>query len=217
MQFPYAHKGVKKIFTAEILNIIVVIFLICSAVVALVSAAMPESSDEGLAAAALVTLLSLISTLALAAVAFIIYLVGIIQAKRDERYFYNALVFVILPLIASIFAAIFSQNKYVQDISDMVRNISEVIAMVMIISGIRELAAKLDRNDMVNSANIAFRIIVGVYGMLIIARIIEFVFDFWPDMVSLAGIISLTASLINVFAHFYYLVYLGRAVKMLKA
>jgi hypothetical protein len=98
----------------------------------------------------------------------------------------------------------------------MVRNISEVIAMVMIISGIRELAAKLDRNDMVNSANIAFRIIVGVYGMLIIARIIEFVFDFWPDMVSLAGIISLTASLINVFAHFYYLVYLGRAVKMLK-
>ena len=60
-------------------------------------------------------------------------------------------------------------------------------------------------------------IISGVYGMLIIARIIEFVFDFWPDMVSLAGIISLTASLINVFAHFYYLVYLGRAVKMLKA
>ena len=215
MQFPYAHKGVKKIFTAEILNIVVVIFLICSAVVALVSAALP-TSDEGLAAAALVTLLSLISTLALAAVAFIIYLVGIIQAKRDERYFYNALVFVILPLIASIFAAIFSQNKYVQDISDMVRNISEVIAMVMIISGIRELAAKLDRNDMVNSANVAFRIIVGVYGMLIIARIIEFVFDFWPDMVSFAGIISLTASLINVFAHFYYLVYLGRAVKMLK-
>ena len=110
MQFPYAHKGVKKIFTAEILNIVVVIFLICSAVVALVSAALP-TSDEGLAAAALVTLLSLISTLALAAVAFIIYLVGIIQAKRDERYFYNALVFVILPLIASIFAAIFSQNK----------------------------------------------------------------------------------------------------------
>ena len=79
-----------------------------------------------------------------------------------------------------------------------------------------ELAKKLGREDMVNSANLAYRIITAVYVLLMIARVTEVVFDFLPMMVTAAGILSIVAGVINVVAHVYYFVFLGSSVKMLK-
>ena len=214
MNFPNAHKGVKKIFTAEIIAIFAAILLLCGAVTTLVLSKMesiPEATVPAVAA-----LLTLLCGLGLAAASFILNLVGILQAKKDENNFYYAFVFVIIPIITSVFAAIFSKNSYVQSISDGVRNICEVIVMIMIIGGIRELANKLGRQDMVNSANRAYRIITAVYVLLIIARVIEVVFDFLPMMVTAAGILSIIAGVLNIVAHVYYFVFLGRGVKMLR-
>jgi len=215
MTFPNAYKGVKKIFIAEILTIIAVVIMTVSGVVALALLQLIQQ-DEGAAGGALASLITFILGTCLTIPAFIIYLVGILQAKKDEQHFYYAFVFVILPIIASVFAAIFSQYELVQNIAEIVRNICEVIAMIMIIGGIKELAAKLNSEQMVSSANTALRIISGVYILLIIARVIEFVFDFLPAMVTFGGIVALAAGVLNVIAHVYYLVLLGRSIKMLK-
>ena len=214
MNFPNAHKGVKKIFTAEIIAIFAAILLLCGAVTTLVLSKMESIPDATVPADA--ALLTLLCGLGLAAASFILNLVGILQAKKDENNFSYAFVFVIIPIITSVFAAIFSKNSYVQSISDGVRNICEVIVMIMIIGGIRELANKLGRQDMVNSANRAYRIITAVYVLLIIARVIEVVFDFLPMMVTAAGILSIIAGVLNIVAHVYYFVFLGRGVKMLR-
>ena len=215
MTFPNAYKGVKKIFIAEILTIIAVVIMTVSGVFAL---ALLQSAEqvEGAAAGALISLITFIGGTCLTIPAFILYLVGILQAKKDEQHFYYAFVFVILPIIAAVFAAIFSQFELVQNIAEIVRNICEVIAMIMIIGGIKELASRLNCEKMVISANTAFRIISGVYVLLIIARVIEFIFDFLPAMVTFGGIIALAAGILNIVAHVYYFILLGRSVKMLK-
>ncbi|MBQ7700420.1 MAG: hypothetical protein IJT49_08780 [Clostridia bacterium] len=214
MNFPNAHKGVKKIFVAEIFAIAAVIFLLCGAVFALALAKL--SAEDEFAVSAIIALTTLLAGLGFGVASFVINLVGILQAKKDENYFYYAFVFVIIPIIASAFAAIFSKNAYVQSISDTVRNICEVVVMIFIIGGVKELAKKLGREDMVNSANLAYRIITAVYVLLMIARVTEVVFDFLPMMVTAAGILSIVAGVINVVAHVYYFVFLGRSVKMLK-
>ena len=215
MTFPNAYKGVKKIFIAEILTIIAIVIMIVSGVLTLAFIKVAEQYDDA-AGGALVSLITFIAGTCLTIPAFIIYLIGIIQAKKDEQHFYYAFVFVILPIIASVFAAIFSKYELVQNIAELVRNICEVIAMIMIIGGIKELAAKLNSEKMVESANLALRIISGVYVLLIIARVIEFIFDFWPAMVTVGGILSLAAGILNIVAHVYYFILLGRSVKMLK-
>ena len=214
MNFPNAHKGVKKIFTAEIFAIIAVVLLLCGAVFALSLIKLTAESD--IAVAAVTALVTLLGGLGFGIASFVINLVGILQAKKDEHNFYYAFVFVIIPIITSVFAAIFSQNTYVQSIADGVRNICEVAVMVFIIGGVRELANKLGNAKMTDSSNLALRIITAVYGILILARVIEIVFDFLPVMVTAAGILSVIAGVVNIVAHVYYFFFLGRAVKMLK-
>ena len=214
MRFPNAHKGVKKILIAEIFSIAAVVILLFGAVAALALAALPSEADTagvGVAAVA-----ALFIGLGLAAASFIINLVGILQAKKDEYNFHYAFVFVIIPIIASVFAAIFSKNTYVQSIADAVRNACEVAVMIFIIGGIRTLADKLGDDKTVNSSNLALRIITAVYGLLLLARVIEIVFDFLPMMLMTASILSVIAGVLNVVAHVYYFFFLGRAVKMLK-
>ena len=214
MNFPNAYKGVKKIFTAEIFSIVAIVLLLCGTVFALVISKL--SSESEIATSAITALFSIIGGLGLGVAAFVLNLVGIIQAKKDEGQFYYAFVFVIIPIIAAAFAAIFSKNTFVQSLSDSVRNICEVIVMIFIIGGIRNLARQLGKDGMIRSGDFALRVITAVYGLLLIARVTEIVFDFLPFMVTAASILSIVSGVLNIFVHVYYFVYLGRAVKMLK-
>ena len=214
MNFPNAYKGVKKIFTAEIFAIVSLVLLLICPILAVVLTKM--TSDTGTAVVALVSLIVLFAGLGLAVASFVVNLTGIVQAKKDEGRFYYALVFVIIPIIASIFVAIFSQNTYVQNIANTINNVCEVMVMIYIIGGIRNLAEKLGDGKMVSSGNFALRVIITIYVLLLIARVTAIVFCFIPVMVVAAGIISIIAGVLDVFVHIYYFFYLGRAVKMLK-
>lgn len=216
MTFPFAYKGVKKIFISEILTIVSVIIMVVSGILALALIKAAQQSDDA-AAGAVAAVVTFLCGTCLSIPAFILYLVGILQAKKDEQQFYYAFVFVIMPIIASVFAALFREYQLVQNIAQLVTSLCEVIAMIMIITGIRELASRLGNVKMVNSANLAFRMITGVYALLIIARVVEFVFDFLPAMVVLGAVLSVAAGILDIVAHIYYFIYLGRAVKMLKA
>ena len=214
MNFPNAYKGVKKIFTAEIFAIVSLVLLLICPILAVVLT--KTTSDNETAAVALVALVVLFAGLGLAVASFVVNLTGIVQAKKDEGRFYYAFVFVIIPIIASIFVAIFSQNTYVQNIANTVNNVCEVMVMIYIIGGIRNLADKLGDGKMVSSGNFALRVIITIYVLLLIARITAIIFCFIPLMVVAAGVISIIAGVLDVFVNIYYFFYLGRAVKMLK-
>lgn len=214
MNFPNAYKGVKKIFTAEIFAIVSLVLLLICPILAVVLT--KTTSDNETAAVALAALIVLFAGLGLAVASFVVNLTGIVQAKKDEGRFYYAFVFVIIPIIASIFVAIFSQNTYVQNIANTVNNVCEVMVMIYIIGGIRNLAEKLGDGKMVSSGNFALRVIITIYVLLLIARITAIIFCFIPLMVVAAGIISIIAGVLDVFVNIYYFFYLGRAVKMLK-
>lgn len=214
MNFPNAYKGVKKIFTAEIFAIVSLVLLLICPILAVVLT--KTTSDNETAAVALAALIVLFAGLGLAVASFVVNLTGIVQAKKDEGRFYYAFVFVIIPIIASIFVAIFSQNTYVQNIANTVNNVCEVMVMIYIIGGIRNLAEKLGDGKMVSSGDFALRVIITIYVLLLIARITAIIFCFIPLMVVAAGIISIIAGVLDVFVNIYYFFYLGRAVKMLK-
>ena len=110
MRFPNAHEGVKKIFTAEVLMLIVTLgTLIVNGL------AMSQNRSDGLIAAAAIVLVvaGIISI-----IAFIMNLLGIIQARKDESKFTYALYAVIGGIVASLVQSAFPDNGLVIGIAN---------------------------------------------------------------------------------------------------
>ncbi len=218
MRFPNAHNGVKKIFIAEIVMVIATVAVLVGCIAAVVSLKLssnvriPEEAVPG----ALLAAGSLLGGAALGVFAAIFQIVGVVQAKKDENSFASALLFLFISIAASVVSASFSKVNFVQDLSDTVKSVCEVAVMIYIISGVRELAVKLERPGMKESANRASRLIFGVFGLKILAQLLAFVFDFWPAMVTAAAILAIVAAILNFVAYVYYVIFLAKAIRMLK-
>lgn len=220
MRFPNAYKGVKKIFSAEIFMIAGSVILLVGIVFALVLSVMTVNTtitypEPVVAAVALITAVGMLVGGGLAVAALIVHIIGVYQAKKDENSFGTALIFLFISIAAAVLSSTI-RVEVVSDIANTVRNICDICAIIYIIGGVRELARQLGNEKMVNSANRAHSIILWVYGLLIIAQVVAIVFDFLPMMVTAAGILGIIAAVLNVVAYVYYLIFLGKAAKMLK-
>ena len=103
MRFPNAHEGVKKIFTAEILMIIVTIGTVIVSGISMSG----DRSEGAIGAAAII----LVAAGVISIIAFIMNLLGIIQARKDEAKFTYALYAVIGGIIASLVQSAFPDNS----------------------------------------------------------------------------------------------------------
>ena len=111
MKFPNAAKGVKKIFTAEILSLIGQILAAVSTIAVLIailtSGITVESLKtgngfEGLVGFLLIAGIAWIVMGIFMFIAMIIRIVGIAQARRDEDNFTAALVFQIMSIVTTL-------------------------------------------------------------------------------------------------------------------
>ncbi len=216
MKFPNAAKGIKKLFTAEVLYLISVILIGLGTIFALVS-----QSSEGLA---VVILSSVAVGGIIAIVALVLQIVGVIQASKDEASFkgviYVTLFGIAVSVVASLLSALFRDNAILPSISNLVSSIVSVISTVLIILGICNLMNQIGKQDLVVKGGKILRIVVWLAILSLIMRFINiFLPSNFDDAKPLAKVIVLClcilAVILEIAEYVLYISLLSKASKEL--
>ena len=217
MRFPYAYKGVKKIFSAQILSLIAT-----AAGIAAIFAAI-AAAKKGPAEAAVSDVLLLVALVIgavsgiVALVALILNLVGIVQAKKDEPSFGKALICTLIALAATAFSVGFTRYTHVKEIFDLIADLAQACAIIFTVVGIQMLADALVREDIRNLGRFICRLLCWAYTIMLAANVSSLIFAYLPDVVTFGSWLSLISEIMKMVAYIVYLIFLGKAVKMLRA
>ena len=215
MQFPNAAKGVKRIFTAEILKLIAAVVSIIGILMMIITvAAAKVDSESGTIAAGVGTAVLLSGAAILALIGAILALVGIINASKDEGAFKSALVCIIVSLCTAIIAGIFSQNSTVMGICQIVQNLMGIFVTVFVIKGVSNLAIKIGNDEVASQGKSLLTIIVTIYALSLVANILVLVFGGMFASVT-GGIIAVVALVLNIIGYIVYLSLLNKGKNML--
>ncbi|MBQ9471775.1 MAG: hypothetical protein IJU73_01385 [Ruminococcus sp.] len=230
MKFPNATKGVKKLFTAELLKLISVICLaaaIICAVLLFVSAS--NNSTAGAGASTIAAMIFLVASSILMIISGIMMLVGLVQAGRDEGAFKSALICILVEVVALIVASIISANSSAGiggsfdlsvagsslSLSHLITSVANLLITVFIITGIIRLADQLNDGSVSAKGSNVLKIIVVVNVLVIIADIIALIFGANPASAVTCGILLIVALVLQIIQFFMYLSLLSNGKKML--
>ncbi|MED9969238.1 MAG: hypothetical protein UFA98_04405 [Ruminococcus sp.] len=215
MKFPNAKKGISKIFTAEILNLIAVVAGVITIILVFALAGASDSkNDVGVAASGISLVLTSIVTGVSAVIAVILMIVGTIQSARDEVSFKAIIYLTIFNVIVLVIASIFSQNTFLGSLSSVISNAVSFVCSLLVILGIGNLAAQCHDEKVILKCGSQFRIILWIG---IVALLTRFFAIFIESMAAKALVIVLLALslILSVVQYFMYLALLSSAKKML--
>ena len=214
MRFPNAYNGIKKLFTAEILDIVVAVIGIIAGGV-LVATVGKGTIDEADAAGVLgAGFLGVIAGI-VAIVSFILQLLGLSQASKDEKYFKDALIAALAGIIVSILQSSFAKNALLSGIFSAISTVCSLLITVMVVNGIISLARKIGDTEVERKGKNIFKILILVYVLTAIAELLSAIFG-KKDVSSLAGMLTVVAGIFAVLSAIFYISLLSKAKKMLQ-
>ncbi len=217
MQYPNALSGVKKIYKAEIFALIGTIIMVLASLFSLIS--LNAGSAGGFMAGVLGAGAFVIIAAVLYIIGFILNIVGLNAAKSDEDNFKNALIVVIVGLIASVVLGFAKEGSYLKDCGQTVGNICSFLTTYFVCSAIINLAQSLGNTEMFNRGVSARKLLMIVWMISIILQIVPIITKAIGSVaVGVAGILlSLAAFVFQIVVYFIYLKLLSRARTMLAA
>ncbi len=215
MRYPDAYSGIKKLFTAEILDLIVAVLGIIAGGILITNvknAADISSADAGavLGAGALGLIAGIVGI-----VSFILQLVGLSQAGKDEKNFKNALLAALAGIVISILASAFAKNAFLTGLFGMLRTVCNLLITLMVINGIINLARKLGNEDIERKGGNILRILVLVYVITAVIELLSGIFG-KNAVRPITGVLSVVAGIFAVLATIFYISLLSKARKMLE-
>ena len=219
MTYPNAFSGVKKLHTAMILNLISIVCGIVVAILLLVSgsAVLGFSDLADGAAFGILAFVVGVAAAVLAIIAFIMQIIGLKQAGVDDRSFYTAFVFAVIALVLTVVAAIFSilnvANGFGDDIANIFTKVSSIVVAAFVINGVRNLAEALGKDSMAQRAKKVAILQAVIICLSIIANIILLFTGEAATIIS--TIFALISAVLMIVFTIVYLIFLGKAQRML--
>lgn len=217
MKYPNAFAGIKKIFTAEILMVIAEVCTVIGVIAMIVALAglKADSADAAVGGGA-VAIIFMLGAGVLSIIAFILQALGLSKAALDEPNFKNGLWCVIAGLALTIVSSIMSTIglSLSSSILELLSSIINMLIIIYVIAGIRSLSEKLEDSAMVGMGNKLLVIILIVYILSLISSLIVAIFGGISASVA-AGVFALASAVLSAVATIIYIVYLGKAKKML--
>ena len=219
MKFPFAAKGVSKIFNAEIISLIGALIggvgMILSFIA--VSGNVDESTSYALiiATGACVLVAGIII-----AVAGIMSIVGYFQAGKDEVSFKKAILCVLFSIVFTAVASFFANQTgfygWLYTMLTLAGNICNMLATIFLILGLMALSVKCGRQDMVKRGKDILTTLVILY---ILTFVLNFIGRWGAEATVFGSIVNWLSGLslcFTVFLYIFQIYYLGKAKKMLK-
>lgn len=218
MRFPNAYKGVKKLFTAELINIAALVLYLVASVFA-VLAVQTDPPRESFAA--LTGTLVLIAAIALI-VAFIIQIVGLVQGSRDEARIHHALICVVISIIVTVLVMFLSfipdptVRSGISVASEVLTKALTIASLQFILRGIAALSSKLGDEKMEKSGKrLALVILILIVVSIVLNLIPTFVQNPNVELKNVLSILGIIARVADLVTSILVIVYYGKATKML--
>ena len=209
MQFPNALEGVKKIYKAEIIALIGGSVGFVAAILALVGA--KSGSVGGLAGGGFL----IIAASVLFIIAFIMNIVGLNKAKPDEENFKNALYMVLVGIVLSIVVGATKEGTLIHTLGESLSNICNLLVNYLVATALLNLANRLGDAAVAQKAKTVRTLLTVVWIITLVLQVIGNTFT--AKAGTIAFILVLIASVIEIIAYIIYLVLLGKARRMLEA
>ena len=215
MKFPSAFDGVKKIYTAEILSLIVSVLVGLAAILGLAGAVAAEAGSDGGALASFGGLAVLgLAASVLGIISFIMKLVGINRAKLDEGEFQKAFLYVILGIVLSFVSGFFNKKPLIASIVDIVSSVLKLLVTLYIISGIINLANRLNDRGMAESGRNTLKLYLCAAVLAIIVDLVSTI-TLGKGLQEIYNILGIVAAVLSIVSYIVYLRYLSKAKYML--
>lgn len=220
MSFPNAAKGVKRIFTAEILKLFAYICLIIGVITTAILYLSDGNETFNSAAAVslgalVVSVIMAITYVVLLVTSFIMNLVGYINARNDNENFKTALVFLSVGIVFSV-VQVFLVNKGIGSIMYSLSTLSETLATIFVIAGVMQIAFQLGREDISKKGATVLKLIIAVECITFVLSFFSTFFRNEANSFSSTSVLLLGASiLINFIKYILYLLFLSKSKRML--
>ena len=213
MRYPNAFKGVSQIYKAELIAILAVVCTGIGAILAIFGVGVADVGSEAVGKGFAITGgLFVIATAVLMIVSYILNIIGVGNAAKDESGFRSAMIAIIIGIVASIVAGIFSNKEVVCLLAQLVSKICDIMVFWFCIGGIRNLADKMNDRNIANKADSFTKLIIGIYVAGIVLAIIG---SFVKAGGFLDGFIDVAGSICSIIAYLSYLSLLKGARDML--
>lgn len=221
MKFPNAAKGVKKIFTAEILLLFAAIAAGISAILMVtIFASVAAENDNATAWSSFGFLLLSTAMLVLLIVGGIMAIVGYFQAAKDESSFKNAIICAVISIVVGAVAVCFQASVgffgWLGTVLNLTSQVFQLFIVIFAIGGIMSLAEKYHREDIVQKGVTLLNIIKWLYILYFIVLILSRVLRETAVTGTIILIISVVSLILSVVQYILYLSYLSKASKMLQ-
>ena len=213
MRYPNAFKGVSQIYKAELIAILAVICTGIGAILAIFGVGVADVGSETVGKGFAITGgVFVIATAVLMIVSYILNIIGVGNAAKDESGFRSAMIAIIIGIVASIVAGIFSNKEVVCLLAQLVSKICDIMVFWFCIGGIRNLADKMNDRNIANKADSFTKLIIGIYVAGIVLAIIG---SFVKAGGFLDGFIDVAGAVCSIIAYLSYLSLLKGARDML--
>lgn len=213
MHYPNAEKGIRKIFVAEILGLCGAIALTITVVLGLL-----VEVDDILAIPAI---LCGVAAVVLMLLSHIFNIVGITRASKDEYTFRYALYAVIFGIFFSLLSGflndVFDGNEYAQRLISLIPDLVNLITMVFIVMGIRNMATALNDPVMESKGRNILTIAFVMEMIIFAARAFSGFIPEGSDLAIIELIVVGFAGMLSIVTYILYLSYLAKARRMLAA
>jgi len=215
MKFPSAHKGVRTIFIGVLLEVLAAIIGIVNSFLA----TLPEYAVRNSAIYNISGVLAIVAGV-MVVIAFILEIVGLFQAKADDKSFAYALWVILFVIIATIVRICFSfiNQPWVKDtcvVIDAVAGVSGLVVVLYIVTGISNLSFKLKEESFAASGRV-LRIIIAI--LFLVSLALSLVANFVrmnQDVIKIMGYVAIGAAVVEFIAYVWYFIYLACAPKKL--
>ncbi len=208
MEYSNARKGIKKIYTYEVIEIVIALLAILIAVLGVVSfdGNKALAGDKEAVGAGLVIIIAGIAIVVLTIIGIIILIKGLKLAAMDEReHFKNAFYASLIVLVGSILIGLSSVVEFIGDYSKYINAAvsgTTIFMFLSIVYGIKTIAEKIGRLDI---AGLSIPIIAITIIVTCIAAIGRFVDN---------DVMKVASEILTLISYVVYLVYLSKAKKM---
>lgn len=217
MQFPNALEGVKKIYKAEILDLIAGIIALIASILAVVS--LSAGGEDGGLGGLLGAGVLLIVVAVLSIITFIMNIIGLNKGKLDEENFKNALYTVLVGIIASIILGAAREGSLLKDLGETLSSICRFLCSWYVCTAVISLADRLGDAEMSAKALKARKMLMTVWILSIVLEIISVILGALGAGDALAivsAILGVAAIVVSIIAYILYLKMLSASRTMLQ-
>lgn len=208
--FENAHKGVNKIFVAEMLELVGTVLFILGLFMGYSTYAAVQSgvSDAAAGGMAMTALLSILPGAILPVVALILNIIGLYQASKDEETYLRRAFWLTIANLAiagfsgSIAGMTGNNSGFFVSLLNLISDLMHIVVYFFTVQGICVLAQRVNRNDIVEKGNRIIYIVAIVYAISAIASL-------FANLIGVIG--AVIAGILAIVAYVLYLSFLSQA------